>query len=314
MRRGHSLRAPLPQAGRTRSSSSRPCEHRTRPQLKTPAELRSRLRATGRRSACAPSTLSPASACSKSRSGNARAAHAPRPEPQGRRRRWLEAACALHLDAHRAAGVAVSLLVPTMTGGAESSELCRRRPSLPAASTATASDVRERCSFARAARGARAPGSRFCPRATRRPRCSGRRGAAGRAFPERDLEQADAGDRVERAQADRRRVARRRDLLSAGVDSCGRRRRRAAARIADDCSWSAVYRLAEVERAGNARPASRASTRWRPLSLRASGRSTRGSALRRRSGRRRAPARGSAPGAACGWRARRRRRRRRGSW
>jgi hypothetical protein len=46
--------------------------------------------------------------------------------------------------------------------------------------------------------------------------------AAGRAFPERDLEQADAGDSAERAQAGRRPVARRRDLTLAAVVSGGR--------------------------------------------------------------------------------------------
>ena len=45
---------------------------------------------------------------------------------------------------------------------------------------------------------------------------------AGRAFLERDLEQADVSDSVERAQAERRRVARRRDMPLAGVVSVGR--------------------------------------------------------------------------------------------
>ncbi len=62
---------------------------------------------------------------------------------------------------------------------------------------------------------------------------------AGRAFLERDLEQADACVSVDRAQA-----------------RAGRSREGATALGPADFSWSAVYRLAEVERGGNARPAS----------------------------------------------------------
>ncbi len=53
---------------------------------------------------------------------------------------------------------------------------------------------------------------------------------AGDPGPERDLEQADASVSVERAQAHGRQVARRRDRLRSGNDSCGRARRRSEAR------------------------------------------------------------------------------------
>jgi hypothetical protein len=116
----HSLRAPLPQAGRPRSSCRRPCVQVPRPPLSTPAESRSRLRATRRRTACARSTLSLASARSKSRSGNARTAAAPRPEPQvhpPRRfpaHRTLRAAC----NAVRNVDRACARLTATPRGGA----------------------------------------------------------------------------------------------------------------------------------------------------------------------------------------------------
>ncbi len=78
---------------------------------------------------------------------------------------------------------------------------------------------------------------------------------AGDPGPERDLEQADASVSVERAQAD---AGRSRE----GATGFGPATTAAVARGADlrrvatDFSWSAVYRLAEVERGGNARAAS----------------------------------------------------------
>jgi len=78
-RAGHSLRAPLPQAGRARSGCSGPL--RGRPLYRRWNQVAPSR--DPRRSACACSTLSLASACSKSRSGNARPAWPRRPEPRG---------------------------------------------------------------------------------------------------------------------------------------------------------------------------------------------------------------------------------------
>jgi len=71
------------------------------------------------------------------------------------------------------------------------------------------------------------------------------------------VEQADASVSVERAQARCRQVARRRDRFRSGDVSCGRVKAPIGGASSDRLCRSAVYRLAELERGGNARAASR---------------------------------------------------------